>query len=409
MTAPALSSIRACLEGSIPAVLATCGTDGLPNVAYISQVFYVDDRHVALSFQFFNKTRQNILANPHATALLLHPLTAAFYRLRIRYLRTESEGPVFESMKAQLAGIASYSGMQDVFRLLGSDIYEVQAIESVPGEPLPAPPAAGGHLAAVRRCSERLARSTTLAEALDAALCVLGEQLGMQHAMVLMLDEPQQRLYTVASAGYATSGVGSEIRIGQGVVGVAARERTPVRISHMTQAASYSQAMRTSFERNVPDLEPLLEIPYPGLAQPHSQIAVPMLSAGRLLGVVFAESPRDLQFGYEEEDALVAIAGPAGRGGRWDRTAARSSPPPPSGPPRATPGCARTARSPRGRSSAECGPAPRTGGPGSRSTPGASPPRPAGVAPPSPRPAAARPGRRARCAAPSRPASVCDS
>ena len=58
MTAPSLHSIRPCLEGAIPAVMATCASDGTPNVAYISQVVYVDEGHVALSFQFFNKTRE---------------------------------------------------------------------------------------------------------------------------------------------------------------------------------------------------------------------------------------------------------------------------------------------------------------------------------------------------------------
>lgn len=312
MSGPALSTIRACFEGAIPAVLATCGPDGLPNVAYISQVFYVDEGHVATSFQFFNKTRQNVLANPYATALLLHPQTAAFYRLHIRYLRTESEGPLFEGMKAQLAGIASHSGMQDVFRLLGSDVYEVLAVEPVAGEPLPSPPPLASRLSAVRRCSERLSRCTTLAEALDAVLGTLGDSLGVRHAMVLMHDASADRLYTVASSGYATSGVGSEIRVGQGVIGVAARERTPVRISHVTNAALYSQAMRSSFELNVPDLGPLTEIPYPGLPEPHSQLAVPVLSAGHLVGVVFVESPQDLRFDYEDEDALVAIAGHLG-------------------------------------------------------------------------------------------------
>ena len=307
-----LSSIRDCLEGAIPAVLATCDGDGVPNVAYISQVFYVDEGHVALSFQFFNKTRQNILANPHATALVLDPHTAAFYRLHIRYLRTESSGPVFESMRAQLAGIASHSGMEGVFRLLGSDIYAVESIEAVPGEPQPARPPRASRLAAVRRCSERLARSTSLDEALDTLLGGLAESLGIRHAMVLMHDEAQQRLYTVASCGYPTSGVGSEIRVGQGVVGVAARERTPVRIPHMTHAALYSQAMRSSFEQGGAGLGPAQEIPYPGLSEPHSQLAVPVLSGGRLLGVIFVESPQDLQFGYEEEDALVAIAGQLG-------------------------------------------------------------------------------------------------
>lgn len=312
MTAPTLEDIRCCFEGMIPAVVSTCSADGVPNVAYISQVFYADERHVALSFQFFNKTRQNILANPYATALLVDPGTARFYRLYIRYLRTETEGPLFEGMRAQLAGIASHSGMQGVFRLLGSDVYEVEEVEALEGEALPVTAPRANLLGAVRRASERLARCTGLDEALNAVLASLGDHLGIRHAMVLMRDAAAPRLYTVASSGYPTSGVGSEIGLGQGVIGMAARERTPVRIGHVTSAALYSQAMRSSFDANVPDFEPVTEIPYPGLAQPHSQLAVPILSSGRLLGVLFVESTQELQFGYEHEDALVAIAGHLG-------------------------------------------------------------------------------------------------
>jgi GAF domain-containing protein len=307
-----LADIRPCLEGVIPAVMSTCAADGMPNVAYISQVYYVDERHVALSFQFFNKTRQNILANPRATVLLIHPQTVAFYRLHIRYVRTETAGPLFEGMKAQLAGIASHTGMQGVFRLLGSDVYEVERIEAVEGDPMPAPPARGGMLAAVRRCSERLARCASLDEALGAVLATLTDFMGVKHAMVLMLDEAAQRLYTVASTGYATSGVGSEIALGEGVIGVAARERTPVRIGHMNSAYLYSRAMRRSLEANIPDLDEVTQIPYPGLAQPHSQLAVPVISAGRLLGALFVESPQDMAFSFEDEDMLVAMAGHLG-------------------------------------------------------------------------------------------------
>ena len=338
---PSLHTIRACFEGAIPAVMATCSEDGTPNVAYISQVYYVDERHVALSFQFFNKTRKNILANPYATVLVLDPAVAAMYRLELRYLRTETEGPRFEGMKAQLAGIASHTGMAGVFRLLGADIYEVDAVEAVEGERLAPPPPRHGLLAGVRRSAERLAACCATDELLHGVLAVLNDQLDIRHAMVLLRDGASERLYTVASCGYATSGVGSEIEIGHGVIGVAARERTPVRISHMTNAANYSHAVRSSMREIEPGLVLDTEIPFPGLAEPRSQLAVPIVSSGRLLGALFVESPIDMRFGFEDEDALVAIAGHLGAALELLRTGdeaaataeAPASAPPPSGAP----------------------------------------------------------------------------
>ena len=46
----------------------------------------------------------------------------------------------------------------------------------------------------------------------------------------------------------------------------------------------------------------------PGLAEPHSQLAVPIGHGGRLLGVLFVESLQDLRFTYDDEDALVGVA-----------------------------------------------------------------------------------------------------
>ena len=315
MTTPLLPAIRSCLEGAIPAVMATCASDGTPNVAYISQVVYVDEGHVALSFQFFNKTRENILANPYASVLVLDPVTARFYRLHLRYLRTETAGALFESMKARLAGIASHNGMADVFRLKGSDVYAVEHIDAIDGEGLPPPAPRPGQLHRLRQCSERMAACTGLEELLQGALACLRDAMGIAHAMVLMLDASAQRLYTVASCGYATSGVGSEIALGHGVIGMAARENTPVRISHMTHAALYSHAMRSSLEAGAHHggaEPPGMDIPYPGLPEPHSQLAVPMVAAGRVLGVLFVESPQDLAFDFEDEDMLVTLAGHLG-------------------------------------------------------------------------------------------------
>ena len=89
--APKLDAIRPCLEGAIPGVMCTCAPDGTPNVTYISQVEYVDAGHLALSFQFFNKTRRNVLANPFAELMVIHPGHGAMFRIAARYLRTETE------------------------------------------------------------------------------------------------------------------------------------------------------------------------------------------------------------------------------------------------------------------------------------------------------------------------------
>ena len=84
-----LSTISRCFQGVIPSIIASADATGLPNVTYVSQVYLVDDRHVALSQQFFNKTRRNVEENPQATAEIYDPLTMQAYRLRLRFLRSE--------------------------------------------------------------------------------------------------------------------------------------------------------------------------------------------------------------------------------------------------------------------------------------------------------------------------------
>jgi adenylate cyclase len=312
--AVSLDALRECLEGSTPAMLATCSADGTPNVGYLSQLHYVDPDHVALSFQFFNKTRANILDNPQAQVLVPHPDTAATYRLDLTYLRTETEGPLFEAMKAKLAGIASASGMAGVFRLKGSDVYRVVAIEQVTrglAEPL-GPARCPRHLGALRCASMRVSASTDLNALMDDTLAALHDAFGYEHSMILLLDRRADRLFTVASRGYPSSGAGSEIPMGAGLVGVAARERTPIRINHLTAEYSYLRAVRESLEREG-QLEGLeTAIPLPGLRQAHSQLAVPIVAAGALLGVLFVESPQPRRFGYDDEDALVALAAQLG-------------------------------------------------------------------------------------------------
>ena len=307
-----LHSLRPCLEGAVPAVIATCTRDGTPNVSYVSEVHYVDPGHVALSYQFFSKTRQNVLENPRATVIVIHPDTAAQYRLSLIYLRTEESGPLFECMKAKLAGIASHTGMTGVFRLRGSDVYRVEAITEVCRTPL-VPTLSGADSLALLRCAiARLSAAPDLARLLGSLLDSLREVFGIEHSMVLMRDPARERLYAVESRGYPESGIGAEVRLGYGVIGTAALARTPIRISHATAEFGYGRAMREDARSRGLAAGIEEEIPFPGLPGSQSQVAVPILAGDRLLGVLFAESVGTGRFGYDEEDALVVLASHVG-------------------------------------------------------------------------------------------------
>ena len=307
-----LDTIRECLEGVIPGHIATCDTQGMPNLAYLSQVQFIDNDHVALSYQFFNRTRQNILAGSSVCLMLTSHLTGAQYRLTLEYLRTETAGPLFEQMKAKLAGIASHTGMSGVFRLLGSDIYRILGIEQVPGPTVAPPPPTVNYLTALRRATGRLAECGNLARLLESALDCLGSEFGIGHVMLLMHDDGRGRLYTLASRGYPQSGIGSEIPVGAGVIGICARERIPIRIGFMTSEYGYGRTVRDSVEADGQGDSLEMAIPLPGLPEAGSQLAVPITAYDRLLGVIYLENVADLHFGYDDEDALVAFAAQLG-------------------------------------------------------------------------------------------------
>jgi predicted pyridoxine 5'-phosphate oxidase superfamily flavin-nucleotide-binding protein len=127
----ALSTIAACFEGIIPAVIATASGDGTPNVTHLSRVHLVDDEHVALSNQFFSKTVRNLTENPHACLLLIDPIAWDEYRLVLRYERTERRGPVFDRLHRDVEAIAALTGMQGIFKLKSADVYRVVELDRV--------------------------------------------------------------------------------------------------------------------------------------------------------------------------------------------------------------------------------------------------------------------------------------
>jgi len=129
--------IKPAMQGIIPSHVATCSLDGTPNVTALSQIYYVDADHVALSYQFFNKTIKNVRENPRALAWLVSPETFESWDLELEFEHSETSGPVFDAMDMQIEAIASMTGMKGIFKLKAADIYRVKSVEKNVGERIP--------------------------------------------------------------------------------------------------------------------------------------------------------------------------------------------------------------------------------------------------------------------------------
>ena len=123
--------IKAAMQGIAPSTLVTCSKEGIPNINYISQVYYVDDEHVALSHQFFSKSIRNIDDNPYVSASIINPDDLTMWKLDLLFSHKETEGDLFDGMRYQLEAIASMTGMEDVFHLLSAYVFKILHIEKI--------------------------------------------------------------------------------------------------------------------------------------------------------------------------------------------------------------------------------------------------------------------------------------
>ncbi|MGZ8869271.1 MAG: GAF domain-containing protein, partial [Thermoanaerobaculia bacterium] len=311
-----LADISRCFQGVIPSVIGTSDRSGTPNVTYVSQVYVVDEEHVALSCQYFNKTRRNLDENPRVSAEVYDPISFQAYRLRLRFLRSEKSGPLFDTMAVRIQAIASHTGMSGVFRLVAADILAVDSVEKVDGflsesvstDPRDAITLTGmkTELRGLQYVSERINRARCLEEMLSSTLEALEEFFGFSHTMVLINEESCGKLITIASRGYGQSGVGAEVKHGEGLIGTVARERKVIRMSNLEAGLRYGRAVRREVLEDHGSATP--EIPLPGLCDAQSALVIPLTVGDRLIGVLSCEDSDPLIF-HEWHEAYVEVIG----------------------------------------------------------------------------------------------------
>ena len=311
-----LEQLASCFQGIIPAMLFTCAKDGTPNAAFLSHVDYVDPTHVALSFQFFNKSRRNIAENPQALIRVIDPDTQQGWALRLKFERSEESGPIFERMHFRIEAIASYTGLKGIFKLKAADIYRVESVEPVPEEQglkeRWSPRGRARHpdpvftMTAMQELSARINTATTLDSLLDSILSGIKQYFGFSHSMILLAGEKPNTLVTIASRGYPEAGAGAEVQFGEGIIGVVAEAQKPIRISGLLRGMLHAHAVARRAQEA--GWSPDRGVPLPGLANPASQLGVPLLVRGELIGVICIESETPYRF-HEEDKTTIELLG----------------------------------------------------------------------------------------------------
>src|SRR5262249_31467425 len=133
----------------------------------------------------------------------------------------------------------------------------------------------------------------------------LASVLGYEHAALLLVDEEGRRLYTIARHGFAVEGVGSEVAIGEGIVGMAAARAMPIRIGNLRQMTKYSSPLRHTYEAGAGAAD---EIPVPTMPEAQSRVAVPAVALGEVVGVLVVESVEAVAFSDNDVAALTLVA-----------------------------------------------------------------------------------------------------
>ncbi|MEO8244586.1 MAG: GAF domain-containing protein, partial [bacterium] len=143
----------------------------------------------------------------------------------------------------------------------------------------------------------------------------------------LLREAARPVLTTIGTRGYGRTGIGSEIAIGEGVIGGAAATLHPVKISDLSRVRRFSAAITLS------TVEEARSIPLPGLDGAMSQLAVPIQFHKRLVGVVLIESRNRLAFGREAEVLVEVVARLAGAAIAYSDAAGASEAAPITAPP----------------------------------------------------------------------------
>ena len=159
----------------------------------------------------------------------------------------------------------------------------------------------------IERVASQISKTLNLDAIAKTMLISMEEYFGFKHSMILLLDGSESVLKVIATHGYKEEGIGAEVKIGVGVIGMVAKKKKLMRMANLGAQKQYMQAIKQqiqpSEETSVVDVTNL-----PGLKNAESQVAIPMLMEDELIGVFSVESDQVNIFDKSDELIIKILA-----------------------------------------------------------------------------------------------------
>ena len=163
----------------------------------------------------------------------------------------------------------------------------------------------------IQQISTEITSTLDLGEVLEIVLGAMERVLGFRHSMLLLAEPAGDALVVAATRGYAQPAATARIRIGEGVIGVVAERRIPMRVGNVGASLRYLQAIRAACRRRGRRPPETTWSTLPGLPDVQSQLALPLLVKDRLVGVLAVESPKPNAFDELDEVLLRIVSNQA--------------------------------------------------------------------------------------------------
>jgi len=262
-------------EGAFPSVIVTGNAEGIPNVANLSRVWYVDAEHVAIANQMLGKTARNLAENPIALIKTVMPNSMLHWEITVKWSGSLEEGALFESVRQDLQAISWMAGISNPIGLRSVILFQVIAC---------------------RKCVEESAPLAPLPEMYGDLLNTLSGELELSRLSFWELKDDGSKASLLASRGVPNAGANKAVfEPMKRLADLAQLENRVIRMRNIRSQMKYMHAAE--------------DVSSPS-AMPTSFLAFPVTAFGRTVGIVCCEETESPPQAFDRlEDGFLTLLG----------------------------------------------------------------------------------------------------